>query len=104
MQDLSDDATAPVETPQLRFLRILVTVLTAVMIGGVVLIIALLVIRFQSTPNLLPTDITLPAGKTARAVTQGDDWYAIVTTDDHILIFDRVTGRLRQEIAITPAE
>ena len=74
------------------------------MIAGVVLIIALLVIRLQKPAVLLPQEIALPAGATAKAVTQGDDWYAIVTTDDDILIFDRLTGALRQQIAITPAQ
>jgi hypothetical protein len=85
----------------------LVTILTAVMILGVVAIVALLVIRLQppapaSLP--MPETIVLPEGATARAVTQGTDWYAVVTDADEILIFDRATGALRQRVAITPAE
>ena len=30
------------------------------------------------------------------------DWFAVVTADDRILIYDRLTGRLRQEVAIAP--
>jgi hypothetical protein len=45
----------------------------------------------------------LPDGKSAMAVTQGTDWFAVVTTDDEILIFDRITGQLRQSVTITPA-
>ncbi len=77
------------------------TVLTATMIGGVLLIIALIVIRFYDHPPPLPETITLPDGATARAFTRGDSWFAVVTTDNRILIYDRVTGSLRQSIAIT---
>ena len=85
------------------------TVLTAVMILGVVAIVGLLVIRLQaSSPSPaalpLPETIALPEGAVARAFTQGTDWYAVVTDNDEILVFDRATGALRQRVAITPAE
>ena len=91
------------EPANLRFLRILVTVLTAVMIGGVLLILALLVIRYQTTRTPLTDVIVLPDGAKATAFTQGPDWYAVVTTTDEILIFDRATGQLRQSLTILPA-
>jgi hypothetical protein len=92
------------EPAQLRFLRRLVTVLTTVMIGGVVLIIALLVIRLNEKPSMLPELVTLPEGVEAKAVTLGESWYGIVTQTDEILIFDRFTEKLRQRIQITPAQ
>ena len=70
------------------------------MIGGVVLIIGLIVIRFYDVPPPLPESIALPDGAQATAFTQGSDWFAIVTDDDRILIFDRVTGKLQQTITI----
>lgn len=82
------------------------TVLTATMILGVLAIVTLLVIRLQApVPAALPLPevIALPEGTTALAVTQARDWYAVVTDDERILIFDRVTGALRQEVIITPA-
>ncbi len=82
-------------------LRRLVTVLTAVMIAGVVIITAMFVIRFSSRPAPLPDQIMLPSGETAAAFTQGRDWYAVVTDGDTILIFDRATGALRQTIELT---
>lgn len=96
------------EARNLRFLRVLVTVLTAVMIVGLVTVVALLVIRLQApSPGpaalMLPDEIALPEGATAQAVTQGRDWYAVVTGDDEILVFDRATGALRQRVAIIPA-
>jgi hypothetical protein len=99
MSDPSDPDHLP-EPANLRFLRRLVTVLTAVMIGGVLVITALLVMRFSGRPPALPASIALPDGTRAQAFTQGGDWFAIVTTDDRILIYDRDTGALRQSIEI----
>ena len=92
------------EPPNLRFLRILVTVLTAVMIGGVLLIVGLLVTRYRTVTAPLPPLIELPDGTTATAFTQGVDWFAVVTLADEILIFDRATGQLRQTLKIERAE
>ncbi len=73
------------------------------MILGLLAIFALLVMRFSSEPTVaLPSEITLPSGASASAFTQGPDWYAVVTTDNQILIFDRATGQLRQTVQIKP--
>jgi len=71
-----------------------------VMIGGLLVIVALFVIRFSSSPPILPDSITLPNGTRAKAVTIGETWYGVVTSDDTILIFDRATGALRQTIIL----
>lgn len=76
------------------------TVLTATMIGGVLLIIILIVTRFNDQPPTLPTEIELPDGAKPISFTQGPDWFAIVTDSDEILIYDRVTGGLRQRVEI----
>ncbi len=94
------DMDDPVEPANLRFLRRLVTVLTVVMIAGVLVVIVLLVTRLNRDAPLLPDQIALPEGVTARAFTQGPDWYAIVTSEDQILIFDRLTGTLRQTVDV----
>ncbi len=87
----------------LKFLRTLVTVLTAVMIAGFIVLIVFLVTRFPDINGLgLPDRISLPAGTRALAFTQGDDWYAVVTDADQILIFDRIGGILRQTVDIVP--
>lgn len=89
------------EIGSLRFLRILVTVLTSVMIVGFIVLIVFLVTRFPTGPSLsLPETIALPDGSTATAFTQAEGWYAVVTADDQILIFDRQTGSLRQSVKI----
>ena len=48
------------------------------------------------------TAVVLPDGARATAFTRGEGWFAIVTEDDEILIYSRVTGNLRQRIAIAP--
>ena len=89
------------EPPNLRFLRVLVTVLTAVMIGGLLVIVTLLVIRFSSSPPVVPDTITLPDGVEAEAFTMTETWYAVVTGGGtRILIFDRATGNLLQTVQV----
>jgi len=84
----------------LLWLKRLVTVLTVVMILGFLVLIAALVIRLNSDPLPLPDRISLPAGVSAVAFTQGSDWFAVVTSDDRILIYDRATSQLRQTVQI----
>ena len=87
----------------LRYLKALVTILTVTMILGFLTIVALFVMRFSEMSRTeLPDQITLPDGTTASAFTQGDDWFAIVTQTNEILIYSRTTGNLRQRIQITP--
>ena len=92
------------ETPderRLRWLARLVTVLTVVMIAGVVAIVALLVTRLGQSPDLpIPEQITLPAGAQAVSVTVGPDWYAVGTDDGRLLVYDRRTGALLREVAV----
>ena len=95
-----DDNPRPVDPATVKFLRVLVTVLTGTMILGLVVLIGLFVIRFSAGAPPLPEAIELPEGVAATAVTVGDDWYAVVTRDDRILVFDRDTGRLRQSVQI----
>ncbi|MEK6205509.1 MAG: DUF6476 family protein [Amylibacter sp.] len=99
MNELSDDIPEP---GNLRLLRRLVTTLIVVMILGFLTLIAMLVMRLApSAPELpLPSSITLPDGSKAETFTQGPDWFAVVTTDSRILIYDRVTGELRQMMEI----
>ncbi|MCU0907957.1 MAG: DUF6476 family protein [Rhodobacteraceae bacterium] len=97
-----DPPLRPEDARTLRFLRGLVTVLTGTMIVGMAVLVVLFATRFPGAPAApaLPDAITLPAGETARAVTMGTGWVAVVTADDEILILDPVSGALRQRIAI----
>lgn len=102
--------TAP-ETPLppgLRALQRLVTVLIVVMIGGFLVLIGALVMRLNADGPPLPDALSLPEGAEPTALTQGGDWFAVIVQDEdgaeRILIYDRLTARLRQEVAIAPAE
>lgn len=89
----------------LRFLKLLVTVLAGTMIAGLLTIVALLVIRFPAATAprpVLPDAIALPEGTSAEAVTMGRGWIAVVTGDGRILIYDAPSGALRQTVAIVP--
>lgn len=97
MEPSSDNGSLP---PQLIYLKRLVTALAVVMIAGFLVLIGSLVIRLNADPLPLPDRITLPQGVTAVAFTQGTDWFAVVTSDNRIVIFDRATGAQRQSVAI----
>ncbi len=101
---MDDDAPTLPEPANLRFLRLLVTILTGTMIVGLAVLVTVFVARFPASPGLppLPEGVALPEGAEPRAFTQGTGWIAVVTADDRILIFDRATGTLRQELRIAP--
>lgn len=107
---MQDAPTPPPDgsVPELRFLKILVTTLTSVMIIGLVVIIGLLVTRLQplTAPAAvtLPDQITLPDGTHPIAFTVGPGWHAVITAEDEILILDPADGTLRQRIAIETGE
>jgi hypothetical protein len=89
------------EARNLRFLRRLVTALTATMILGVLAIVVLLVIRLQAPSGpYLPPSIVLPEGVRATAYTQGTGWIAVVTDTQEILIFETDGHTLRQRIPV----
>lgn len=102
-----DPAPQPVDAGTVKYLRILVTVLTVTMVLGFIIIVVLFVIRFSDAfgsgapdPLSVPAAIALPEGAVPAAFTRGPDWYAVVTGDGRILIYDAETGALRQEIAV----
>lgn len=96
------------EPPRLRQLRLMVLALTATLIGGVIAIVALLVIRLQAAPApvALPPEVRLPADERAQAVTLGPDWLAVVTVDglgrERIRVLDRASGAERAAVDIMP--
>lgn len=86
---------------RLRWLARLVTVLTAVMIVGVVAVVALLVTRLGRTSELpIPEEISLPDGARAVSVTVGPDWYLVATEDGRLLAYSRDTGALLREFEV----
>jgi hypothetical protein len=106
MSDNRDSMQSEVLPLSLRLLRTLVMVLMVVMIAGVITVVWLLVTRMPvpggSLPPVLPESLALPEGHRALAVTFGTGWLAVVTDQNHILIFD-AGGVLRQDVAIQPA-
>lgn len=97
-QTLPEEPELP---PSLRLLKRLVTVLTLVMIGAVITITALFVTRLPNfaAPPALPEALELPEGTQVEAVTMGKGWIAVVTRDQHILIFSS-GGKLMQDFEI----
>ncbi|MEL6127061.1 MAG: DUF6476 family protein [Pseudomonadota bacterium] len=94
------------EPPQLRTLRWLVTALTAVMIVGISAIVILLALRLSApSAPVVPDALSLPEGHSARAVTLGTGWTAVVTEDadgaEHILVF-RPDGTVRDRVPLSP--
>jgi hypothetical protein len=91
------------QAANVRFLARLVTALTLVMIAGMIAIVVLMALRLNRAPALpLPDRIALPEGSRARSVTIGEGWYLVVTEGDEILVYDRLTGHLRQRVQIAP--
>jgi hypothetical protein len=101
-----DEAPIPEEQVRVvRYLKWLVTALTVTMIAGFIVLVSVVVMRFNATGTIpLPDAVALPAGTTASAITRGPDWLAVVTTDGRILIYGLDGTTLRQEITVTPAQ
>jgi len=99
---MQDQPDTPPEPRALRQLRIMVTTLTGVMIFGILAVVVLLALRLQRDTGLppLPASVTLPAGTQALAVTAGPGWYAVVTADNRLLVYDAGSGALRRDISI----
>ena len=104
-EDMDGGAPIPeADARLLRFLKTLVTTLTVTMIVGLIVLIGVVVMRFNAEGALpLPDAIALPAGATPTAITRGTDWIGVVTDDGRILIYSLDGTTLRQEIAVIPA-
>lgn len=99
----SDGDDSPVLPANLRFLKGLVTALTAVMILGVITIVALLVIRLNAAPApvlVSPGDFALPEGVGAVGISVIDGHTVIVGDDRVIRVYDRAGGAVLQEFEI----
>ncbi|UWQ96627.1 hypothetical protein K3728_05185 [Rhodobacteraceae bacterium M385] len=87
--------------PNLRFLRMLVTVLTAVMILGVITIVALLVIRLADNgqPILVhPEVFEIPEGVNTLGYSVVDGYTVIVGDDQVIRVFASDTRELVDQL------
>ena len=87
----------------LRFLKTLVTVLTAVMIAGVITIVALLVIRLNAETRAVlvhPEVYALPAGVGTLGYSLHDGRAILVGDDGVIRVFDAASGALLQDFVL----
>ncbi|PID37251.1 MAG: hypothetical protein CR993_01290 [Rhodobacterales bacterium] len=93
------DDPIPEENAQLvRYLKTLVTTLTATMIAGFIVLITVIVMRFQQEGTVpLPENVTLPEGAVAIAVTRGPDFLLVVTQDERIFLLN-LDGEVTREI------
>ncbi len=97
----------PDQRTTLKWLRILVLVLTVTMIGGFLIIVLLFILRFQSLgrPTVpLPAQITLAPGHEAAGFVQGGRYFYVITHRDTILVYEGGTGTLVQEISVVAAD
>lgn len=77
-------------------------VLTLTLILGVITMVAVFVTRMPKTARPLPelpATIALPEGTSLRAITFGEGWLAVTTSDDRLLVFSP-EGALLQEVRI----
>ena len=96
-----DDPSGPAPSlpPDLRFLRGLVTVLTGVMIAGLIAVVALLVTRLPGAAVRAPEALAMPEGAAPLAVTQMPSGWLVTTTDGRAFFF-APDGALEREIAL----
>ncbi len=100
---MGDTPISDKDAALLRYLKALVTTLSVTMIAGVIVLIAVIVMRFNAEPRApLPENLTLPTGVHATAITRGTDWLGVVTDDGRILIYALDGKNLRQEITVQP--
>ena len=89
------------EVPQLRSLRRLVSILTVVLIFGMVAVAGSLIWRISSEPGggearVTADDVTLPTGETVTAVGVTENAISFATQDaenvERLRVFDPATG------------
>ena len=85
-----------------RYLKWLVTALSVTMIAGFIVLVTVVVMRFNqgSAPTAFPEAIALPDGVTAQAVTRGPDFLLVVSENGRVFVFSPDGQTLRQEIGI----
>ena len=73
------------------------------MIGGILIIAALLAFKLRSESINFPQTLILPEGTKPIAFTQTKDWYSVITDADQILIYKN-DGTLIRSIAVQDLE
>ena len=73
------------------------------MIGGILIIVALLAFKLRSENINFPQTLTLPDGTKPIAFTQTKDWYSIITETNEIMIYKN-DGTLIKSIKVQDLE
>ena len=73
------------------------------MIGGILIIAALLAFKLRSESINFPRTLILPDGTKPIAFTQTKNWYSVITDADQILIYKN-DGTLIRSIAVQDLE
>ena len=73
------------------------------MIGGILIIVALLAFKLRSESINFPQTLILPDGTKPIAFTQTKDWYSVITDEDQILIYKN-DGTLIRSITVQDLE
>ena len=94
--------TNPLEPANLRFLRRLVTTLTATMILGLIAIFAVLVIRLQTTSPMFPEISALPAGTEVISISRTRDELVVIDQARNIYIVSLDGKTIMQKFELQP--
>lgn len=96
VSDMEDEPRLP---PDLRFLKALVTILTGVMIAGLIAVVVVLVTRLPGVAVTVPERLQVPSGAEVLAVTQAPGFWLVTTTDGRLLMF-APDGTFRREVPL----
>jgi hypothetical protein len=100
MADQSEVPANPPEPANLRFLRRLVTTLTATMILGLIAIFTVLVIRLQTTSTMFPEITALPAGTEVLSISRTPRELVIIDLSRRIYVLSLDGTTLLQEFEL----
>jgi len=103
-EDMDEDTPLSAQDAALvRYLKWLVTALSVTMIAGFIVLVTVVVMRFNQGKGGLafPDSIALPDGVTAQSLTRGPDYLLVVGTQGRVFVFSPDGQDLRQEIEIT---
>ncbi len=97
MEPTDETPLSEADARTLRFLRSLVLVLTATMIAGMVLLVALFYARLggdaPATESLVvPDRFKIPNGSQIAAVTQAKAFWVLVTAEGEVLFYEPTGG------------
>ena len=102
MASQSEIPANPPEPANLRFLRRLVTTLTATMILGLIAIFAVLVIRLQTTSPMFPEISALPADTEVISISRTRDELVVIDQARNIYIVSLDGKTIMQKFELQP--